>query len=88
MGILSSLFGSSKPAESAAKPLEYNGFEITPEPFKAGGGWQLAGRISKGGKTHKFIRADQFSSRDEAVEFTLVKGKLIVDQMGEAMFSA
>lgn len=87
MGILSKLFGGAKAVEPAAKQVEHKGFVIVAKPYKAASGWQLAGEISKGGKVHKFVRADQFSSADEAVEFTLRKGQLIVDQMGDGMFS-
>ncbi len=86
MGILSGLFGSSKTVEAPSKSLEYKGYMIQAEPFKATGGWQLAGRVSKDGKVHKFVRADQFSSKDEAAEFAISKGQLIVDQLGEGMF--
>ena len=57
-------------------------------PFKAPGGWQLAGQVSKGDKVHKFVRADQFADKDEAATFALGKGQLIVDQLGEAMFNS
>jgi hypothetical protein len=88
MGILSRLFGSSGNAASTGKMLEYNGFTIAAAPFKSANGWQLAGEIFKDGKSHKFIRADQFASKDEAEEFAITKGKVIVDQMGEAMFNS
>ena len=87
MGILSRLFGSSKIPDSLSKTLEYKGYMIEAEPFKAPGGWQLAGHVSKDGKMHKFVRADQFSDRNEAADFALSKGQLIVDQMGDGMFS-
>jgi hypothetical protein len=87
MGLLSRLFGGAKAAAPAAKEVEYKGFVIVAKPYKASGGWQLAGEISKGGKVHKFVGADQFSSADEATEFSLKKGQLIVDQLGDGMFS-
>ena len=87
MGILSRLFGVAKAVETAAKQVEHKGFVIVAKPYKASGGWQLAGEISKDGKMHKFVRADQFTSADEAAEFSLRKGQLIVDQMGDGMFS-
>ena len=86
MGILSKLFGSSKTPDMPDKTLEYKGYLISAAPFKGPGGWQLAGSVSKDGKTHKFIRADQFTSKDEAEQFAISKGQLIVDQLGEAMF--
>ena len=88
MGILNKLFGSSKTEEKSGKALEYKGFEIVAKPFKVASGWQLAGEISKSGKIHKFIRADQFTGKDEAEELAINKGKLIVDQQGEAMFNS
>jgi hypothetical protein len=87
MGFLSKLFGTGKAAEAPAKAMDHKGFAITAKPFQAAGGWQLAGEISKDGRVHKFIRADQFSSAEEAAEFALRKGQLIVDQMGDAMFA-
>jgi len=57
----------------------------------AGGEHQLAGTVEKevGGelKTHKFIRADKFSSREEAASVALMKGKQIIDEQGERLFS-
>jgi hypothetical protein len=59
--------------------------------MKEGGQWRLAGTISKeiGGvaKEHKFIRADLFSSKDEAEQFAVIKAQLIIDQSGDAIFS-
>ena len=50
----------------------------------------MAGRISRivdgATKEHKFIRADRFASLEEAAEFTLTKGRQIVDQLGDRMF--
>ena len=87
MGLFSKLFGGGKPAvELAPKQIEHKGFVISATPYKVAGGWQLAGEISKAGRVHKFVRADQFSSADEAGEFTLRKGQLIVDQLGDEMF--
>jgi hypothetical protein len=75
--------GEDKPVKS----LEYKDYLIEARPFKEGGQWQLAGRIAKDGKEHKFIRADKFTDRDECADIALTKGQLIVDQMGERMFS-
>ena len=87
MGILSRLFGSPKTAEVPSKTLEYKGYMIEAAPFKAPGGWQLAGNVTKDGKVHKFVRADQFADRDEASSFALSKGQLIVDQLDDGMFN-
>jgi hypothetical protein len=78
--------GESKPA-AVAQSVEYKGFLIEATPFKDGGQWQLAGRITKDGKEHKFIRADKFTSSDDAAEIAISKGQLIVDQSGDRIFS-
>jgi hypothetical protein len=78
--------------ESEAPPVEYNGFRIRPNPYRAGGQYQTAGIIEKDGpegvRQHRFIRADTHPSRDVAVEFTIMKAKQIVDLQGERMFGA
>ena len=56
----------------------------------AGREYQLAGRIEKeiGGemKRHDFVRADRFSSKDEAASMAISKGRQIIDEQGERMF--
>ncbi len=86
MGLFGKLFGGGAKVETAPKTLEHKGFMIAAKPYKVAGGWQLAGEISKDGRVHSFVRADQFSSADEAAEFTFKKGQLIVDQLGDGMF--
>lgn len=92
MSFWKSLFGGGK-AEPTAKPgrtEEYNGYTIEAKPVKEEGQYQLAGRITKavGGevKEHTFLRADRFSSYDDAESFTFVKAKQIIDQMGDRIF--
>ena len=91
MSFWSKLFGggSAGGGGSAAKPLkslEYKGYVIEATPFKDGGQWQLAGRISKDGKEHKFVRADKFTAAEDAADIAMSKGQLIIDQMGDRMF--
>ena len=76
MAFWSKWFGSSGESASPGKTLEYNGYSIAATPYKAGGGWQLAGEISKDGKSHRFVRADNFSSREEAEDYRLAKRKI------------
>jgi hypothetical protein len=88
MAFWSKWLGSSPDTQVGAdKTLEYNGYLIEARPYKDGGQWQLAGRISKDGKVHDFVRADKFSSKDEAVDIALSKARLIVDQSGDRMFT-
>jgi hypothetical protein len=75
--------GAAKPVKS----LEYKGYVIDAQPYKDGGQWQLAGRISKDGKEHRFVRADKFTSAEEAADIAISKGQLIVDQSGDRIFS-
>ncbi len=79
---------SSEPA-GETKPVstvEYKGYLIEARPYKEGGQFQLAGTISKDGKTHRFVRADKFTDKDECATVAISKGQLIVDQSGDRMF--
>ena len=89
MAFWSKWFSSSESASAvtAAKTLEYKGFLIEAAPYKDGGQWQLAGRISKDGHEHTFVRADKFTSKDEAADIAISKGQMIIDQSGERIFA-
>jgi hypothetical protein len=93
MSFLKRLFGGGDkpvPQAQAADPVEYKGFMLVAAPMAEGGQFRVAGTVSKdfGGeaKTHRFIRADVFTDRDEAVAATMRKAQLIVDQNGERLF--
>jgi hypothetical protein len=95
MSFLKSLFGGRDKAESeagasVAKEIEHNGFTIQATPYKDGGQYQTSGIVAKVidgvRKEHKFIRADRFASLDEAVDCSLTKGRLMVDEQGERLF--
>ncbi len=96
MSFLKSLFGWGKSGSAdaaepaAAATLEHKGFLITAAPFRNEGQFQTAGTITKevGGemKEHKFIRADRHASHEDAVTFSLSKGRQIVDEQGERLF--
>ena len=92
MSFFKKLFGGSGAAksEAAVKKAEHKGFTIEARPYKEGGQFQLAGVISKEidgvRREHKFIRADRFTSIDEAAEIALVKGKQIIDEQGAQIF--
>lgn len=92
MSFLRKLFGGGgSPAAPAAQSVEYKGFVITPTPFAEGGQHQTCGLIAKEidgvRKEYRFIRADKHTSRDEAVDFAVMKGKQIIDEQGERIFS-
>jgi hypothetical protein len=96
MSFLSRLFGGGgsqdggKDAKAAATE-DYKGFTIKATPMAVGGEFQLAGVIEKemGGerKSYKFVRADRLSSRDEAASRTIDKGRQLVDEQGDKLFS-
>jgi len=96
MSFLKSLFGlgggkagGDGPA-AAAKEAEHKGFIIRATPYKEGSQFQTAGTICKEidgeMKEYKFVRADRFSTLDEAADLSLSKGRQIVDEQGDRMF--
>lgn len=85
---LKNLFGGGAGQSATTKTLEYKGFLISAEPYREGGQYQLAGVISKDGKSHRFVRADKFTDAGEAADFALAKGQLIIDQQGERIFKS
>lgn len=97
MSWLSRLFGGATPAPGDAGPAkpvaetEHGGCTIRAEPYRAEGGqFQTAGTVVKvvDGETkeHRFVRADRFSSIEDAAQFSLQKGRQIVDEQGDRLF--
>ena len=88
MSLLSKLFGSK--AASQPEPEEHNDFLIFPDPVKESGGYRIAARIEKEidgeVKTHHMIRADTYQSKETAIEASLAKAKLFIDQVGDGVF--
>jgi len=62
-----------------------------PAPVPDDGQWRLAGVITKntddGTLERNYLRADVFSSKEEADEFSIRKGKQIIDEQGERLFA-
>jgi hypothetical protein len=97
MSWLSRLFGGSgkQAADSAPAPtaeIEHRGFTIRAEPYKAEGGqYQVAGTVLKEidgePREHSFVRADRLASLDDATAMSLQKGRQIVDEQGERLFT-
>lgn len=96
-GFLSKLFGlgggsESKGSSGGSKDrMERIGeYAVYATPMKEGGQWRLAGRIENdtadGLMVRRFIRADIFSSQDDAIETTFRKAKQIIDQHGVGLF--
>ncbi len=66
-------------------------YAVYATPMKEGAQWRLAGRIesegAEGKRVRRFIRADLFSSQDDAVDITFRKAKQIIEQHGPSLFS-
>jgi hypothetical protein len=98
MSFLSRLFGGGKPAgvdAAAPKPtatVEQDGFTIRAEPYRnERGQYQTAGTITReiDGTTHehRFVRADQFPTVEDATAMSLAKGRQIVAERGGTLFA-
>lgn len=74
-----------------AQAVEYKGYRILPAPFWSKTHYQTAGTIEKdtpeGVKKHAFIRADTYTSRDDAVAFAITKAKQLIDQQCDRIFT-
>jgi hypothetical protein len=76
----------------AAEAVEYKGYRIRPSPYQAGSQYQTSGTIEKdfpsGTREHRFVRAESHPSKEDAVAFSLIKARQIIDQQGDRMFEA
>lgn len=84
--------GGSTPAQpKTVEPREYDGCRVFATPQREGSQFRLAGRIEKdvNGEvlTRTFIRADIFTTEDDAVEFTFRKGEQIIQQSRASLFA-
>jgi len=83
--------GERAPETATAEATEYKGFSIVPTPRRESSGWLTAGTITKafpdGAKEHKFVRADTYANRDDAIAFCVTKAKQIIDEQGDRMFT-
>jgi len=96
MSFLKSLFGGGK-SDNAAKadaPLgeeTYKGFLIKAISMKVGSEYQLSGTIEREldgeVKLYRFVRADRLSSREDATTMAIAKGRQLVDEQGNKLFS-
>ena len=91
MSLFSKLFGGGSRGKSAPEPEVYKDFLIFAEPAKEAGGYRVGARIEKevGGElqVHHLIRADTIQSAEEANKISILKAKLMIDQMGEGIFN-
>jgi len=93
---LSKLFGAKSTAGANAQvrgdPVMYEGLSIQAAPVEAEGQWRLAGVIIKktehGDLERNFLRADLFTSREEAETFAIRKARQIIDEQGARLFAS
>ena len=82
--------GAAASEEPAGEPVDHKGFTIRATPFTESGQYQTCGVITKEidgeVKEHRFIRADRFASKDDAVDVTLRKARQVIDEQGERIF--
>lgn len=88
MSILKRLFGGGDAPEP--EKTEHAGFRITPTPIKESGGFRICAVIEKEidgeAKSHRMIRADTVSGKDEADTASINKARQLIDQMGDQLF--
>lgn len=92
--ILSMFSGGTKsdtPSGIVTEPQQHADCTIHASPMREGGQYRLAGRIEKvvNGETlvRTFIRADMFSSTEDAIDGTFRKARQIIDQHGPSLFA-
>lgn len=82
--------GASAPA-AAGKSETYADCLLRAAPQKEGAQYRLAGSIEKqvgdALLLRSFIRADLFSSHDDAIDASLRKARQIIDQTGPSLFN-
>ncbi|WP_425406033.1 HlyU family transcriptional regulator [Hwanghaeella sp.] len=99
----SKLFGGGKPEANDDSPaargetVTYKEFSIAASPMRDGDQWRLCGVILKAvpgtdGQDdvqleRTFIRADLYTSREEAETFAVRKGQQIIDEQGDRLFA-
>jgi hypothetical protein len=83
--------GAGASDEPAIPAVGYKGYRIRPTPYRSKDQYQTAGTIEndtpEGVKEHRFVRADTYHSRDDAIAFTVSKAKQIIDQQGDSIFT-
>ena len=90
MSFLKKLFGGGDKSPDSAGPVEeseYKGFQIVTTPINEGGQFRVCAMISKDVdgemKTHKLIRADMCSTKEEASTIAMRKSQQMIDEQGE-----
>ncbi len=87
--ILGGSSGSANSDSATSEPLEYKEFSIEAAPIDEGGKYRTAGYISgevEGEiKRVYFIRADENSDRQSAIDHSISKARQIIDEQGSSL---
>ncbi len=78
-----------EPKEVEINWVEYKGFRVASTPIAEGGQYRVSGVIEKGEepvRRHSFVRADLIPGEAEANDISMMKAKLMVDQLGDGVF--
>ena len=83
--------GNGRASAPAGDPVEYNGFTIVPAPIAEGGQYRTAGSIERDHAGQRqsvpFIRADNNSDRQAAIDHSIRKAQQIIDEQGATLFN-
>ena len=89
------MFGWFKSKTAKQAPMldweDYKGFRIAAAPISEGGQFRVGGKIEKGEgeqlQSYSFVRADLVPNKNEANSISLMKARLMVDQLGDRLFN-
>lgn len=89
---LGSMFGGEAAPAKPDRQESYEGYLIASTPIAEGGQYRLCGVITKdiGGEVqeHKYIRADVCQSKEQADDLAIMKGRQMIDQLGDRVFQS
>ena len=90
MSLFSKLFGGGGSSAPEPEAIDYNGYAVTPAPIREGTRYRVSAKIVKEVdgeiRTHTLIRADTIDDLETAVEASLGKAKMLIDQQGDRLF--
>ena len=82
--------GAGAATSEAGEPVEHEGYTIVPEPIREGGQYRTAGLIRReiDGEVRevRFIRADNSTDREGAMDHSVRKGMQIIAEQGTRIF--
>jgi hypothetical protein len=91
MAFWNKIFGGGKQAgDATVAEVDHEGYSIAATPIREGTQYRLAATISKSidgeVRSHHMIRADLFSSAEDAAEAAIGKAKRVIREQGDSIF--